>query len=149
MSIFLLVLLFIFFSTTVFFGSELLKKFGFIQSFVKASKQMTVWKYDGTYAPWMYTIVLAGKQNFAVLIWLKLKIFSWSGFDYFGFAQSKTDHKIIISTYLGTYPHEFFFFSNNNSIDNSILISCTKKDQALTPDHIYPPHRWQRLGFYG
>lgn len=133
---------------TLFLASEFIKKFWFMQAFVKNSEQMMVWKYDGKRRPWMYTIVLRGRQSFAVLIGFKLRIFGWSGFDYYGFAKSNRD-TLIISTYLGRNAKDFYFFSDTNLQINPIIISSTDEEQKLKAHKIYKPHRYQRLGFYG
>lgn len=80
-----------FFATSLFFGNELLKKFGFMQRFIQCSNQMIPWRYSGDRKPGMYNIVLRGKTPFCVLVGFQLRIplLEYSGFDYYGFAQSK------------------------------------------------------------
>ena len=144
--IYLIIILFL--ASTIFLWFEILKKFTYMQEFIWHSDQMIVWHYDGKKKPWMYTIVLHGSQNFAVLLWFKLKIFGYSGIDHFGFVESNKHNKAIFSTYLWKQPIEFYFLSNSGLKNNPIIVTCTGEDQKSIPSKKFPPHWWQKIGFY-
>lgn len=136
-----------------FLGFELLKKFNFMRMFTKNSNQMVEWEYPGdkTKKPGMRNIVLRGQRPFSVLIGFNLKIslIGHNGFDYYGFAQADEKHMVVISTYLGKKPCIFQFFVNTDLAHNHIGVSSNDWDQELNPDVSFPPHWYQRLGFYG
>ncbi|MEK7614916.1 MAG: hypothetical protein AAB431_00855 [Patescibacteria group bacterium] len=135
-------------STTIFLASEMMKKFGFVQDFIRNSNQMVKWLYNGKRKPGMYKIALRARKPFSVLVGFKLL----SGFDYYGFVKgSHLDdgtYIVVISTYLGRGPCEFQFFTNCDLDVNPILASSTTHDQDLLQHETYPPHWWQRIGFF-
>lgn len=151
MLILISILAVIFFIIAIFLGKEFLKKFGFMQNFIKNSDQMVVWKYIGDKKPGMCNIVLRGKMPFCALIGFELGIpmLKYSGFDYYGFVKSDKNSVAVISTYLGKNACEFQFFLNTNITNNPITITSDEKDQLLQPNSKSKPHYYQRIGFYG
>lgn len=138
-------------STSLFLGYELLKKFTFMRDFVEGSNQMVIWDYSGNRNPGMHNIVLRGSKPFCALVGFKLQIplFKWSGYDYYGFVRSNEDGVAVIATYLGKGTCTFQFFANTNLQYNQITATSTEAEQQYQPDVRYPPHWYQRLGFYG
>lgn len=136
-----------------FLGLEFLKKFNFMRMFIKTSNQMVEWYHPGDKArkPGMYNIVLRGQRPFSVLIGFNLKIafLHHSGFDYYGFAQADEKNVIVISTYLGKKSCKFQFLMNTNLTHNLVTVTSSNEDQGLKPIISFPPHWYQRLGFYG
>lgn len=133
---------------SVFLATELLKKFRYMKSFFAVCPYTKTRHYDGKREPGMYTIVLKSDQEFSALIGfhIHIKLLGHQGYDPFGYVSSQ-DKRAVISLFLGQEPLEFQFFT---SIDPKyITISSTQKDQQLPADVTYPPHRWQRLGFFG
>jgi lipopolysaccharide biosynthesis glycosyltransferase len=120
-----------------------------MQKFIWHSDQMVVWHYDGKKKPWMYTVAIQWSQNFAVLIWLELKILYYTGIDHYGFLKSDKDHNVVFSTYLWRLPVDFYFLSNTNLKDNPLQVICNQDTQTYKPSAIYKPHWRQRLGIYG
>ena len=141
----------IFFAIALFLGSEFLRKFGFMRSFIACSNQVVKWKYSGDRKPGMYNIVLHGKLPFCALIGFKLSIpiLKYSGFDYYGFVKSGDDNVAVISTYLGKGACEFQFFANSDVSINQITVTSSEEDQLLEPHSKSTPHWYQRFGFYG
>lgn len=140
-----------FLAIALFLGSELLKKFGFMQSFVQCSNQTVEWKYIGDRKPGMYNIVLRGKTPFCALVGFKLHIpvLNYSGFDHYGFVKSDENNVAVISAYLGKGACEFQFFVNSDIKINQITITSSEEDQLLKPHSKFSPHWYQRFGFYG
>lgn len=135
-----------------FLGHEMLKKFRFMQGFLEHSNQMVTWVYPGgaksVAAPGMYNVVLRGQKPFCALVGFTLKIGGYQGFDYYGCVQSDDYGVAVVSTYLGRGSVEFRFFVNSNLDSNLVVASSTAGDQRLMPHVAYPPHWYQRLGFY-
>lgn len=146
MTIFLILLLL---SSTIFLWSELLKKFKYMQEFIWDSDQMVVWHYDGKKKPWMYTVSIQWSQNFAVLLWFKLRIFTYEGIDHYGFVKADNNHNVLFSTYLGKLPIDFYFLSTTNLKDNPLYVISNEETQTYKPSAIYKPHWWQRLWIFG
>ena len=144
-----ILLILILLASTIFLWSELLKKFRYMQEFIWHSDQMIVWHYDGKKKTWMYTVVLHWSQHFAVLLWFKLTIFTYSGIDHYGFVKADKHHKAIFSTYLWKKPVDFYFLSTTTLKDNSIHVTCTQEDQKHIPSKVFAPHWWQKIWFYG
>ena len=96
----------------------------------------------------MYNIVFTSDKPFSLLVGFEIKIpvINYSGYDPYGFVSSWDKHQIVISTYLDKKSLDFQFFTSIDPKD--ITISSQKKDQELSPDIIYPPHRRQRLWFF-
>lgn len=142
------ILVILFATTTIFLAKEIFKKFSFMKQFIESSNQLVEWQYDGSFKPGMQNIVIRGEKPFAVLIGFELKIFGSLGFDYYGYVQSNEAGIAVISTYLGRTKTRFQFFVNCDLNQHQIHASSTDEDQALIPQAVYPPHWWQRLGFY-
>jgi hypothetical protein len=134
----------------IFLGKEMMKKFGFFQSFIESSNQLICLAYDGHKKPGMHNIVLRGDRPFSVLVGFNLSIpLIGQGFDYYGYVQSDAEGVAIVSTYMGKGAVEFMFYVNYDLDSNSISVSSTGEDQCLKPQAIYKPHWWQKLGFWG
>lgn len=140
----------------IFLGTEFLKKFRFMEGFVANSQQMTFLLYKGTKAeqnkkPGMRNIVLRGSKPFCALVGFQLEIplLKYSGFDYYGFVQSDEHGVAVISTYMGKGPCLFLFLVNMDLSYNTIEATSHDLDQNLKPNVTYPPHWYQRIGFYG
>lgn len=137
-----------------FLGTEMLKKFGFMGRFVRKADQIVIsWYYAGKKTgrkPGMYNIVLRGKQSFSTLIGFKLEIPFSKGekFDCYGEVTSDEHGVAVISTYLGNGAVEFQFVVSGELRHNSIEVTSTDADQRLEPHVKYPPHWYQRIGFY-
>jgi hypothetical protein len=137
----------------LFLGQEFLKKFGFMDEFIQDSNQMVVYRYPGLTngeKPGMRNIVLRGQKPFSALIGFNLNIpfINYSGFDYYGKVKSGEYFIAVISTYVGKSPVAFKFLVNTDLSINRITASSTEVDQHFTPNVEYPPHWYQRLGFY-
>lgn len=134
----------------IFLGKELLKKFWFMQEFIRDSNQIITFEYEWNKKSWMYNIVLRWEKPFSALIGFKLEIpilwYSW--FDYYGFIKSDKNNTAILSTYLSKKPIQFKFMINSDLTNNNITVSSDDKDEILKPNKIFPPHWYQRLGFY-
>jgi len=147
------ILFVMFFTVSLFLGKEMLKKFRFMWNFVKNSSQMVIWHHLGgkNFKPGMFNIVLRGEKPFAVLVGFHLTIplLKYKGFDYYGFVQSDENGVAVISTYLGKGACEFQFFVNTDLTSNLVVVTSNDEDQRLSPNVFYPPHWYQRLGFYG
>lgn len=145
----------IFFSTSVFLGKEMMKKFGFMNKFIKNSENVKEFFWPGAnklgLPKGMRNILIVWDYPFEVLIGFDLVVPGFgSGYDYYGQSASvfvNGRHEAIISIYLGNGegPTKFFF---NRNVDENLKISCNKEDQDKKPHVVYPPHWWQRLGFW-
>jgi hypothetical protein len=137
-----------------FLGKEFLKKFAFMRDFIKTSNQSLSWYYQGDRKPGMYTIVLRAKKPFSALVGFRLDIpiLGYSGFDYYGFVQARQQvdgqYVAVVSTYMAGGEVEFQFFVNSDLGVNPINVSSSDEDQSLTPGATFPPHLYQRIGFY-
>ncbi|OGH91785.1 MAG: hypothetical protein A2534_04645 [Candidatus Magasanikbacteria bacterium RIFOXYD2_FULL_39_9] len=147
------VLLAFFAPVAIFLGTEFLKKFRCMYVFTKNSDQMISWYHigDGFRKKGMYNIVLRGQKPFTALVGFKLDIpvLGYSGYDYYGVVHSDSSGVAVISTYLGKGFCTFQFFVNTNMETNPIHATSSDEDQTLTPHVVYPPHWYQRVGFYG
>jgi hypothetical protein len=128
----------------------MLKKFGFMKSFVQKSDQLVTWKYEGGRKPGMYNVVLRGKSPFSTLVGIdfNIKIIGFSGFDHYAYLESDQNSTAVISTYLGKGACNFHFLTNTNLTNNPITISSSEADQSLSPNAVSKPHWYQRMGFY-
>lgn len=146
----ILILAVIFISISFFLGREFLRKFSHMQDFIQHSNQIVAWKYEGDRKPGMYNIVLRGEKQFCALVGFELNIpvLKYSGFDYYGFAQSDENNVAVISTYLGKATREFQFFINMDINTNLIIATSSEDDQLLQPHLKFTPHWYQRFGFF-
>ena len=122
-----------------------------MKSFVEQSNQLVELKYKGRLSPGMRNIVLSGNAPFRVLIGFKLRIpiIGYTGFDYYGEAESDENGAVVISTFIGKGPCVFQFFVNTDLSQNPIKAEAGCAEQSMTPDVVYPPHWYQKyLGFY-
>ncbi len=138
-----------------FFGSELIKKFGYQTQFTNYQEQGSYvqkipWNYSGDWAekPGMKTITFKSSKPFAALIGLNLKTVIFEAYDYYGFVQSHAvdgGYATSFSTYLGKDPIEFIFLIKKEGPQQEIYHGY---DQVSEPDATYPPHPWQPLSDY-
>lgn len=146
----------VFFGIALFLGKEMFKKFCFMRDFVNNSRSLLVLNYEGAkeygWDRGMRNIVIRAKEPFSVLVGFKLTapVFG-TGFDYYGFANARRSEDgcvAVISTYLGNGPCVFQFFLNCDAATTDARVSTTDDDQKFSPTAIFPPHFYQRLGFY-
>jgi len=139
----------LFFSVSVFLAKELVKKFRFFQCFVSSSRQLVPWYYKrkNVEKKGMHNIVLRGEKQFSALVGfeLELPVIGNAGFDYYGLVHSDKEGKAVFSTYLGNGDCKFVFFLNE---DIKVSVSSSEEDQKLNPTEIYPPHWWQKFGYF-
>lgn len=136
-------------ATCVFLGQEMMKKFGFFQAFIKSSNQMITLDYQGDKNPGMHNIMFWAKKPFTVLVGFHLDIpFFGKGFDYYGYAKSNDHGILVVSTYMGRQPVRFMFYANCDQDLNPITVSALDNYSDLKPHITYPPHWWQKLGFW-
>lgn len=154
MTIALFVVAVVFFATTTFLVMEFKKKFLFMQNFLANSPLKVTYQHRGNRftRPSMKNIVLRSQagQPFVVLVGftLRIPIIGFEGFDYYGQTVSNENGVAVISTFVGRGDVEFVFVVNRNNEDGDITASLELSDQFLTPQVIYPPHWWQKLGFF-
>ncbi len=150
LSLFLLVTL----VTVIFLAKELVKKFRFLKGYTDNNKNCLRWHYRGSvaegYKPGMHTIVLyntSGLEFTAVAAFELLLPFGIKGVDKFGLIKSRGAGVAAFSTYLGKGECDFIFLINGakpEQIERSIDMTG-----EIVPTQTYPPHWWQRLGFWG
>lgn len=147
------VLTLVFGSIVYFLTMEFVKKFRVMADFIKDSDQLVRWRYFGAKQeyrkPGMRNVVLRGSRPFKALIGFKLGIFGKWGYDYYGMVRSDEQGVAVISTYLGKGPCTFQFLLDRSVELCPTMVSSCGCDQQLQPDVTYPPHWWQRLGFWG
>ena len=149
--VFLMVLVAILTSIILFLGNEMVKKFEYFNSFAKSSNQLLDYTHGGLETPRMRNIVLRSKdgQPFTALVGFYLEVPGiGAGFDYYGYVESNSKGVAVISTFIGKNLVAFQFFVDCDLRQNPITITSKEVDQILKPDVTYPPHWWQRLGFY-
>jgi hypothetical protein len=148
----------VFFILVWFLGKELLKKFKFLDKFAETSGWMERIDYKWICAgrkPGMRKIVLSSKQPFSVLIGFKLRIpiIRHESTDCFGFVEAKKTELgnwlAIISTYMGKKTVDFSLFIKRKSQEELVTLAQERTAQEFEETHAsYPPHWYQRLGFY-
>lgn len=157
MTVVLIIFIVIFFSLSLFLGKEIMKKFGFMYQFAADSKQLLTYNFPGAkksgFKPGMRKITIRWDRHFSVLVGFHLSIpFFGKGLDYYGFARSVgggDECWLDISTYLGNRPVEFLFFLNKEMTVKQPEIYIGDFDPRVPKSQTYPPHLWQRLGFFG
>ncbi len=143
---FLLITIIVLFSIVLFFIVEYKKKFKFMNEFITSSDQMVVYKHKGPKQSYgQKNIVLTGKKPFSVLVGFDMKFpfIGIVGYDYYGFATSDNQNKIVINSFLGTGSADIKFFVNKNIKDNPVSVSSTKEDQKLKPTVTFKKHWFQ------
>ena len=146
MIIVLSILAIAFFFIALFLGKEMMKKFGFMNTFIENSGQLFEYRFPGQEKPDMGNIVLVAKKPFTALVGFRLEVpLFGKGFDYYGVVKSGEDGTAVISTFLGKKPVCFQFFTNTDN--NPVTIYGGDYDH-YEPDAVFPPHWYQRLGFY-
>lgn len=155
LSFLLLVVLVVF----IFRAKERVKKFGYLKGYIDTcpDQQRLVWNYPGSVVvdikQGMHTVVLrnASGKDFSVLLTFRLELpFGFHGIDQFGYLKS-SEGVVVFSTYLGKGACNFIFMVN------SLELGCPPPQVGKFLDHEgiyvpqkrYPPHWWQRLGFWG
>lgn len=138
-----------------FLGSEMLKKFNIFQHHVKDSNQLLSLSYRGAgeegFKKGMKTITIHWDRPFGALVGFNLKVpFFAEGFDYYGRARSVPTgfggHDLTISTYLGNGKVDFLFYLNRELSGQQPIFSYGDENEKASAT--FPPHWWQRLGFY-
>jgi hypothetical protein len=134
---------------SIFFGTELLKKFWFWKQFEMHHTNKIEYIYHGDRTPGMYTIELHSTESFRGLIGFDFSLGTIKKdlFDVFGYIQSWEDHTIRISTYLGHRGVKFIFLIDGSDA-NSIEIHVSE-NQNQKPNYIFRPHWYQKIWFYG
>lgn len=139
--------------TTIFLGKEMVKKFRFLKGYTDGNKNCIRWHYRGSgaegYRPGMYTIVFRSTSGgeFTVVAAFELLLpFGIKGVDQFALIQSKAG-RVAFSTYLGKGECEFIFLINGAKPEE--IVHVVDMTGEITPTQTYPPHWWQRLGFWG
>ncbi|MFA7314713.1 MAG: hypothetical protein WC025_02150 [Candidatus Magasanikbacteria bacterium] len=149
---FFIILTIVFVLTAIFFGVLYSRKIQPVMSFIENSKQIMSWYHPcgETREPNMYNIVIKGREPFVVLIRVQscIPLLSYLGFDKYIFIKSDSDSITVLYTYMGKAMSEFHFFVHSKYEVNPITITSSDDDQQLSPDVIYPPRWYQRLGFY-
>lgn len=155
------ILVLIFAAIAAFLGNEHLKKFKINYDFFISQPSLCThlrWYYHGSakhgHEPGMRTVVLRYKKDvpkenrraFQAKIGFQ---FDSDRIDFYGYAYSKDNIELVFSTYLGKGVCSFVFETNLLLADELLEVSSTEEDQQLTPSATYPPHWWQRLGFFG
>ncbi len=143
-------------TTALWLAHEHKKKFDFMAQFIASTPgQMITHHYPGTLNRLkcgMRDIVLHADTPFTVLVGFELEypILGGAGFDYYGFVHSRphvNGHIAVIRTYHGKGPVTFQFLANRSASD--IVVDKEVADEPPAPSAIYPPHWYQRLGFFG
>lgn len=149
--LFLVVLLLV---VVLFLAKELWKKFGFIDDFARRSGQLKIFHYPGAkksgIKPGMRKIVLRGREgvHFSVLIGFELIIpLLGRRMDYYGFVQAGEKGVAVFETYLGKGAATFMFIISREDPDE-VRVTSGSAEQTLPANVSYPPHFYQRLGFY-
>lgn len=158
----------------IFVTKEMVKKFGFEKTYARTANAVR-WHYKGSkehgLVPGMHTVVLKAPNQhslarlankplgtghvvletsdyFTAKLAFKLVLpFGITGVDTFGCIESGWGGVISFSTYLGRGKHDFIFFITR--IDASQVTVSVDPEGAPAPTHKFPPHWWQRLGFWG
>lgn len=150
----------VFFGIVLFLGNEMKKKFRFMRGFVMNSRSLLEFNYKGAkehgWNRGMRNVVIRAKMPFSVLVGFELTVpVLGSGFDYYGFVNAQRlqnsindEYFAVIATYLGNGPCLFQFFLNCDVITADARVSSTDDNQVLIPQVVYPPHFFQKLGFY-
>ncbi|HYE60203.1 MAG TPA: hypothetical protein VEA18_03400 [Candidatus Kapabacteria bacterium] len=135
-------------------------KFEMMDQFLEHSNQEVKWYWPGARKlgkkPGMRNIVLRSQSGkpFCALVGFTLEVnvpfFGARGYDYYGFVRSNPHGVAVISTYCGRGDAEFRFFVNTDLGSNAITATSESgADQELRADKTFPPHLYQRLGFFG
>ncbi len=103
----------------------------------------------------MYNIVIkdpraCSTELFSALVGftLRIPVLGFEGFDYYGFV--KNTHQLVVRTYLGKDQVIFRFLLNTPiETDRHLDLVSLDLEGVHRPDGIYPPHWYQKLGFYG
>ncbi|MFZ2979258.1 MAG: hypothetical protein WA057_06345 [Candidatus Magasanikiibacteriota bacterium] len=151
LTILLALLVVLFASTSWFLASEMMKKFNFFNQFAESSHHLVEFSYGGQETPGMRNIVLRSEDGrpFTTLVGFYLEVPKiGAGFDYYGYVESGSDGVAVVSTYIGRDLVTFQFFVNRDVQIKPVKVSSTDADQKFNPNVVFPPHWWQRLGFY-
>jgi hypothetical protein len=148
----------LFLAVALFFAVEYKKKFQFMDKFARESKQLIAFNYLGARKlgihKGMHSIAICWNQPFSALVGFNLTVpLLGSGFDYYGLVSSEEVssglHLAVLSTYLGNGACEFLFLVNGSTLASKPAVYADYEDPILTaPTEVYPPHWYQKLGFY-
>lgn len=145
-------------SLTLFFGSELQKKFAFMGQLINGTSAKVVYSFPGAkkagISKGMRNIVLRSDgKPFRALIAFEFEfpvIGSVGSVDPYEFVRSGEGGVATISTYLGNGSVKFVFLVlKDDGSTTGVIVSSTEADQDLRPDAEYPPHWFQTLGAWG
>ena len=143
----------IFGAIALWLANECKKKFNFQREFARDDSGNTLtfveWNYLGNLKPGMYNVVIMSKTNsvFAMLIGFELVVGKYVGLDPYGFIRSRSDGKVVFSTYLGRGQVKFQFQVRGQAGEEYTVMSGDMT-QRLSPQAVYPPHFYQRFGFF-
>ena len=106
------------------------------------------YRYKGSSKPRMRKIMISSEDRkpFYCQVGMRFQLFGYDGIDYFGSVDSDDEGVAVIETYLGRGSCEFYFLENRQTI---LSINTLKDDSSYIPCAVFPPHWWQRLGFWG
>lgn len=145
-----------FFLISVFLGKELLKKFTFLQRFEEGAgyTNTLVYMWPGNKPGKMRNIVLRGNAAFKVLVSFRLEIpiLAYTGTDWYGITEAEKDQNghyfAVISSYMARKPVEFRLIIKSKIENDVYLDDNPELWDNLTSHTVYPPHFYQKLGFY-
>jgi hypothetical protein len=134
------------------------KKFRFIGGLVNGTPAMVMYRFPGAkkmrMTPGMYNIVLRSAEGkpFRALVAMKFEfplIGQAGSVDPYGFVKSSPNGVAVVATWLGNGSCDFVFVINKKDGSTThVVASCDATDQDLRPNVTYPPHWFQRLGFW-
>ncbi len=134
----------------VFLAKESIKKMAFMRTFVNRSGKKITWHYDGDRKPGMYNVTISApfQAQFGVLVGFRLRLpIVGDLYDHYGYVESTGIGTVTISTWLGRSPCDFEFLIAGD-VDADKVTAYSNSEDSVPPQAIYPPHWWQRLGFF-
>ena len=154
----------------IFLGTEMMKKFVFNRDFFSSASELTTsvyWagtKQEQFNKPVMGVIVLSSRKPFGAKIGFRLIIpimrslglGDWvNTIDDYGFAHSREvagpePHQIAIATWLSKGAVDFTFLCTEEGVTARIFQGTEEfwRQSGSAIDARFPPHLYQRLGFY-
>lgn len=136
-----------------FVAEEILKKFKDFFWFTSGSPFLATWKYPGAknmgIERGMRTIVVRHREGkpFRFLIAFRFNLATHGVLvDWYGKVLSDINGVAAFRTFLGTNPTEFCMLLDCPA---EVNISSTEGDQSQQPTAAFPPHWYQKLGFFG
>jgi len=141
------------FTIALFLGKEMMKKFNYMQQFIAANPRKLVeftWMGGKNVLPCMRNIRLTSDKPFRALVGFHLSVpFIGSGFDYYGYVESRKIgecmYEAVVQTWMGKGKTQFQFVCT----EENIKATCDFQDQLIKwVSAVYPPHPWQKFGFF-